>query len=201
MIAETTQVIRSLTDEEVFLLRQEITDNHGLWMKHPMNKTALDDGSSIILNWVTKINGNYQLQWTFREKFPKTWKLIESIAEGKELGKVYWHKLPPGIHAKAHSDRRNSYIWDGNCHKRLNFFFDIPDGVEFLFDGDLKNPMPNKQFEYTVTDMAAIKNHAVNNFSNSELLVMIIDILNDGVKVYDDLYRIIEADAPGQHRL
>ena len=201
MIPETSSVVRKLMQHEIDELQQELSNNSGLWMQHPMNRTALDDGISIIINWVTKINNHYQLQWTFREKFPNTWKLLESIANGNAFGKIYWHCLPPGINAKPHIDFNNPYIRDGDAYKRYNIFLDIPKGVELLFDG-LKSPISDTRLmEYTLYDMAANKVHAVYNKSDSPLYVMVIDILNPNVVVYNDLYFLNEPNNPVLRRL
>ena len=201
MISDISTVIRKLTEQEIDILQSEMINNDGLWIKHPMNKTALDDGKSIIINWVTRINGNYQLQWTFREKFPGTWKVLESIANGKEFGKVYWHVLPPKIHAKPHTDYKNPYIFDNNVDKRYNIFLDMPDGIELVFDG-LKTPIEDtKSLEYTLYDMAANKVHAIYNNTDTHFYAMVIDILNPGVNVYKDLYSLNELDSPGANRI
>jgi hypothetical protein len=201
MIPQTSSIVRNLTQSEIDTLVSEMNNNAGLWSKHPMHSTALDDGKSIILNWVTRINGNYQLQWTFREHFPNTWKILESIADGRQFGKIYWHLLEPGRQAKPHTDIVNPYIIDGNADKRYNIFLNMPTGIELMFDG-LKTPMPNTQsLEYTLFDMAANTVHSVRNPTNENFYAMIIDILNPGVLVYEDLYSINYVNAPGGKRL
>lgn len=201
MIPDVSSVIRKLTKEEINFIQHEIDVNEGLWMNHPMGKTALDSGKSIIINWVTYIKDSYQLQWTFKEKFPKTWELLESVAEGKQFGKIYWHRLDPGVHAKPHVDVSNPYIWKGDGFKRYNIFLDIPTGVELIFDG-LKEPIIDvSAMEYTLYDMAANQVHSVNNYSDKPFYVMIIDVLNPGVEVYDDLYYSTSPGYPGLSRI
>lgn len=201
MITPSSRVVRKLTESEVISLRTELDLNCGLWMKHPMNSTALDDGRSIVINWVTRINQLYQLQWTFREKFPETWSILETIANGKMFGKVYWHRLDAGVDAKPHVDYYNPYIIDGNIYKRYNIFLDIPRGVDLVFDAKSTAISNTKAMEYTLYDMAANKTHAVYNQSSQTLYVMIIDILNPGVKVYDDLYFLNETKYIGLSRI
>ncbi len=201
MIPDTSSVVRSLTDVEKSILQKELDSNIGLWMQHPMNKTALDDGLSIVINWVTLILDHYQVQWNCIEKFPGTWSILESIAEGKQFGKVYWHRLDPGINAKPHVDFNNPYIRRGDTFKRYNIFLDMPDGVELVFDG-LKEPIADtKSLEYTLYDMAANKLHAVYNKSDKPFYAMVVDVLNPGVEVFNDLYFLNEPNNPKLNRL
>jgi hypothetical protein len=190
MIPETSSVIRKLAPAEISFLTQEMQINSGLWMKHPMKKNALDSGETMVLNWVTKIKGNYQLQWTFKEKFPQTWAMLQEIAGTKQFGKVYWHCLTPGTEAKPHNDGGNPYIADKTSYKRLNIFLDIPDGIKVYLDENLTDPVDNSSLEYTIFDIAATKTHAVTNFTNHHFYAMVIDILNDRVPVYEDLYTL-----------
>jgi hypothetical protein len=201
MIPDTSSVVRPLSEGEISALKKELDNNYGLWMKHPMNQTALNNGVSIIINWVTLIRDCYQLQWTFREKFPETWSILESIADGRQFGKIYWHRLDPGINARPHSDFTNPYIRRGDAYKRYNILLDIPQGVELVFDG-LKEPIADtKPLEYTLYDMAANKIHAAYNKSNKPFYAMIVDVLTPEVKVYNDLYFLNEADNPKLNRL
>ena len=201
MIPDTSSVVRKLTDIEISSLLQELESNAGLWMQHPMNRTALDDGVSIIINWVTLIGDHYQVQWTAKEKFPNTWKILESLAEGKQFGKVYWHRLDPGIDAKPHVDFNNPYIRRGDTYKRYNILLDIPEGVKLVFDGTKEPIQDTKSIEYTVYDMAANKVHAVYNRSDKPFYAMVIDILNPDVQVYNDLYFLNEPNNPRLNRL
>lgn len=200
MIPEKSTVVRNLTTKEKISLVTELRNNTGLWMQHPMNKTALDSGTSIILNWVTHINGNYQKQWTLKEFFPETWQILESIAQGKEFGKIYWHKLLPGQSAKPHTDNGNLYIRNGDAFKRYNIFLSVPADVRMYFDGDLTN-LFTLPVAHTLVDQCATKPHAVFNKSNEEIIVMVIDVLNDNIKVYDDMYHATEVDWAGLERL
>ena len=201
MIPDTSSVVRPLSEVEISSLKKELDNNYGLWMQHPMNRTALDDGLLIIINWVTLIGEYYQLQWSFVEKFPETWKILESIANGSQFGKVYWHRLDPGINAKPHIDFNNPYIRRGDTYKRYNILLDIPEGVELVFDG-LKEPIADtKSLEYTLYDMAANKIHAVYNKSNKPFYAMVVDVLNPEVKVFNDLYFLNEPNNARLNRL
>lgn len=201
MIPDTSSVVRKLSAEEIKTLQTELESNVGLWMLHPMNKTALDDGLSMIINWVTLIQDHYQIQWTVKEKFPGTWAILESIAEGNQFGKIYWHRLDPGINAKPHIDFNNPYIRRGDTYKRYNIFLDMPENVDLVFDGNKEPIEDTKSLEYTLYDMAANKVHAVYNRSNRPFYAMVIDVLNPGVEVFKDLYFLNEPNNPRLNRL
>ena len=201
MIPKKSAVIRRLTSMEIDILSRELHTNSDHWMNHPMEKTALDDGQSIIINWVTKINGNYQLQWTLKEKFPDTWKILESLCPGHTFGKIYWHCLPPGHIAKPHTDYLNTYIKDGNCFKRYNIFLDIPDNLNLFLDNDLVNPVEHHSYQYTIFDMAAIEKHSAVNNSSTNFYCMIIDILDKHVSVYKDLWSITNLSESAKSRI
>ena len=201
MIPEVSTKVRKLTPAEVNDLHQELDDNSGLWMQHPMNKTVLAEGETIIINWVTKINSYYQLQWTFRKKFPSTWKLIESMANGDEIGKVYWVCVPPGVDVSPHVDSNNPYIRDGNACNRYQIYLDIPKEVDLVFDG-LKTPIDDTSLmENALYDFAANKVHAVYNKSDRPFYALVFDVLNPGVVIYNDLYCINETNNSGINRL
>jgi hypothetical protein len=193
MIPDQSTVIRKLTEDEITILSSELENNLGLYMQHPMSRTALR-GQSIIVNWVTKIKGHYQLQWTHRERFPESWKIFEKIADGKAIGKVYWHWLPAGGVAGIHHDHTsdNPYIIDGNAFQRLNVFLKIPDGVTMFFDGNFKAPFDTSSLEHTLFNMSAHMAHAVYNNSNQDFHCMVIDILNPGIPIESDLYMLDE---------
>lgn len=189
MCPDRSTVVRKLTAHEINDLHEELKLNDNFFMKHPMKNTALHDGDSIVINWVTKINGAYQLQWTIRNKFPKTWAILESVANGRALGKVYWHRLKPGEYAEPHSDITNCYIADGDLDNRYNIFLDVPKDLVYKIDGDdtLIDP---EEVTNTLYDLSTIKMHSAVNNSTEPFVCMIIDVLNPGVPVEADLYQI-----------
>ena len=191
MIPEKSHVIRKLTKLELSILHKELRANSH-WIEHPVypfTKKAFRGGKTLVLNWVTLLDKKYQLQWTNRELFPMTWKLLEQLADGKELAKVYWHKIPPGGVALPHSDVRNPYIVHNDIFKRYNYYVDIDPAIEFTFD-DTKDVWDNTTFENTLFDISTIKMHSVVNRSNTTLYALIVDVLNPGVPVYDDLFTV-----------
>jgi len=186
---KNSKVFRKLTDKEKNKLIEERNNNSGLWMRHPMKTSSLDDGKTIPIKWVTRVNLYYQLQWSLEEKFPNTMEILKSLSGDKNFGKIYWHWLEPGIHAKPHCDTGNIYIQDNNTHKRFTAFFDIEDGVEVFLDEDLVNPVDKNILENSFLEIAVTKNHAVNNYSkNKHFYCLIFDILNEGIEIYNDLY-------------
>lgn len=190
MIPNTSSILRKLDVIEIDYLYTERLANAGLWMLHPLEHTVLSTGRSMILNWVTKINGHYQVQWTFREKFPNTWGFIEKVAKGQGIGKAYWHVVPPGAVAKPHVDTKNTYIAAGDVDKRYNLFIDIPKDIDFRLDGIDKPINYLNDLEYSLLDLAANKVHSVRNNTTEPFYVLVFDTLNPGVAIHKDLYSI-----------
>jgi hypothetical protein len=191
MIPEYSHVIRNLTDIEISTLTEELQSNSH-WVEHPvypLHKKAFYGGKSLILNWITEVDGQYQLQWTTKELFPNTWKLLEELAGGKPIAKVYWHKIPPGAMALPHSDVRNPYIARDDIFKRYNYYLDIDPAIEFKFD-DTEDIWDNSTFENTLFDVSTIKMHSVVNKSQSTLYALIVDVLNPGVPINYDLFTV-----------
>jgi hypothetical protein len=189
MIPDKSFVVRRLTAQELEDLHEELERNSNFFMKHPMKNTALYEGDSIVINWVTKINGTYQLQWTIKEKFPKTWRLLEEVAQGRALAKVYWHRLNPGTVATPHTDLTNCYIADGDLDHRYNIMLDVPTDLVYRVD-DSNEPLDNEEIANTLYDLSTIKMHSADNNSNEPFYCMIIDVLKPGVAVDQDLYQI-----------
>lgn len=200
MIPSKSSVIRYLDKTEIFNITSELLISD-FWQNHPMKNNALHEGKSIIINWVTRINNMYQMQWNLFEHFPETIKTLKSVANDKQFGKIYWHRLQPGEQAKPHTDYRNPYIIDGKAYKRINIFLEIPNKVELYFDGDLDQKLDHSTFEFSIFDMAAIKVHAAKNFSNKNFYCLVCDILETNVDVYSDLYEITEKNPAGAYRL
>lgn len=191
MLPEKSHVIRPLTNVELDVLHAELNSNSH-WINHPVyprHRQAFQGGKSLILNWVARVSDRYQLQWTNRELFPNTWNLLEQLADGKQLAKVYWHRIPPGAVALPHSDVRNPYIAHNDIYKRYNYFLDIDPDIEFRFD-DSDDVWDNSTFENTLFDVSTIKIHSVINNSSSTLFALIVDVLNPGVMVYDELLSV-----------
>lgn len=182
-------IIRSLSNHEINDLNREILINDRLWIQHPMEKTYLDIGKTLVINWVTKINNEYQIQWTMKELFPDTWKFVTQLAENKSIGKVYWHRLKPLEQARPHTDNGNPYMSDKKIFKRLNIFLDIPTDVSVFLDGEREIPIDNKSYEFTLVDLSHEKLHSVVNNSNKNVYIMVIDILKEGTEIYTDLYK------------
>jgi hypothetical protein len=192
MLPEFSHVIRSLDADEISNFTLEIEKNRALFLDHPINKNkrAFHGGKSITLNWVTWIEGKYQLQWTSNENLPYAWNFITNLAEGKPIGKVYWHNMPPGSVALPHSDVRNPYIVKGDLYKRYNVYLSIPKETKFKFD-DTEDIWDNSTFENTLFDVSTIKFHSVDNrLAKESMVALVIDILNEGVVVHDDLWNI-----------
>lgn len=188
MLPNKSHVIRPLVQSELDIFLEEL-DANSHWIEHPVypfTRKAFQGGRSLILNWVARIDGKYQLQWTNRELFPKTWQLLEQLADGKELAKVYWHRIPPGAVALPHSDVRNPYIAHNDIYKRYNYYLDIDPAIEFRFD-DSDEVWDNSTFANTLFDVSTIKMHSVKNLSQSTLYALIVDVLNPDVQIHYDL--------------
>jgi hypothetical protein len=192
MMPAVSTVVRKIDQKEIEILKTELDQNNSLWATHPISNTALNSGQTMIINWVTKINGKYQLQWTNRTKFPRTWELVASLANGNALGRVYWHSLRPGEKVLPHTDISVPYIRDGNIDHRYNIFFDFPSDLDFFVDGSSQPEKNTQDLEYTLYDSSTDKIHAVknNNGQGKIFYALVIDILSPGITVAQSLFEL-----------
>lgn len=170
MPAETTTVIRPLTDQEKYDISLEIQRvDPTFWIRHVLphqaHYTALYEGRTIHLNWSNQDLPNRQ------EFFPKTMNIIEKIINGHQLGRCYIHKILPQCKIRRHND--SVPVAQLKINRRYQIYLDIPHNVEMLLDDKL---VPNPgYYQWSLVDFALTQPHSYKNHSDQDWIFIVFD--------------------------
>jgi len=169
-----SNVIRKLTVEEIYTLKQELSLNDNLWLPHSpnLNLTALKDGKSIHIQWY---DDNLNLVSSNWDKFPKTKLLLDSFNAGNKLGRVYWHRLLPNEIIQPHNDSLIPFVSSGQLLFRYQIYLDIDQSIVIYIDG---KKIDNLNIENSLIDFELRNIHYYKNSSNTSFYLLVFDIVS-----------------------
>ena len=175
-MTENTKILRSLTVDEIFNLKQELLLIDHLWAGHggPKNcPTALIHGKTVYLNTchddgVTFVKHCFELT-------PETKKIIDSIIAPYHLGRVYWHRLMPGDIITSHTDSEVIFVKNKILAHRYQIYLDTDDSILLMLDGKL---VPGSKYSNCLIDFDLRQMHAYRNTSSNPWYLLVFDALN-----------------------
>jgi hypothetical protein len=126
---------------------------------------TLPEGKTVYLR-------NQGYQECYLDNFATTRKIIYEIADGRRLGKCYWHRFTKGAGVDLHED---SYICDHEpVDYRYHIYIDIPPNMDIIYDGE---PKPIEPIQNSIVNFNLLRKHYYKNNDDQPFIVMVFDVL------------------------
>jgi hypothetical protein len=173
---EKSQVVRQLTIDEVQDILLEIESLSDCWGTH-RSAGALRYGKTAYLQLI--LSNQFKLRdWAVElsnfDKCPKTHNILQKIADGRPLGRCYWHRLMPGDKIEPHDDTALVSTLAGRLAHRYQIYLDSDPNFILSIDDEL---ISSEQWEYSIIDFALTKRHYYQNNSNKPWFLLVFDVL------------------------
>lgn len=171
MLPNKTTIVRNLTDEEIAILKRELTTNYSKWEPHFFRQRHDTDGLSMHLHWT---DDYCKPTYSDLDSFPETAKILSDIAGDFKLGRVYWHRLQTGQDILRHIDT-NWFIKTGRLEHRYQIYLETSDKNELRFDDQMVDA---KLYEHKLVDFTPQNYHSYCNHSVDNWYFLVFDVLN-----------------------